>query len=49
MATLMSFDAHIRDVFENDESKFVAFNKLMIDTANSHFEEGTVRPGSVDQ
>lgn len=40
MATLMSFDAHIRDVFENDENKFASFNKLMIDTANNHFEEG---------
>lgn len=40
MAKLMNFDAHVRDVFENDESKFNAFSKLMLDTANANFEEG---------
>lgn len=40
MAKLMNFDSHVRDVFENDETKFVAFNKLMLDTANTNFEEG---------
>ena len=37
---LMSFDAKVREVFENDESKLFAFNKLMLDTANGTFEEG---------
>ena len=40
MAKLMNFDAHVRDVFENDETKFAAFGKLMLDTANANFEEG---------
>lgn len=40
MAKLFNFDAHVREVFENDESKFAGFNKLMIDTANANFEEG---------
>ena len=40
MAKLMNFDSHVRDVFENDETKFAAFNKLMLDTANTNFEEG---------
>lgn len=40
MAKLMNFDAHVRDVFENDNAKFEAFNKLMLDTANANFEEG---------
>lgn len=40
MAKLMSFDAHVREVFENDEAKFAAFSKLMLDTANGNFEEG---------
>ena len=37
---LMNFDAKVREVFENDESKLFAFNKLMLDTANGTFEEG---------
>ena len=37
---LMSFNAHVREVFENDESKFANFSKLMIDTAFGQFEEG---------
>lgn len=40
MSKLMTFDAHVRDVFENDEAKYAAFNKLMLDTANGSFEEG---------
>ena len=40
MAKLMNFDAHVRDVFENDDNKFNAFSKLMLDTANANFEEG---------
>lgn len=40
MAKLMNFDAHVREVFENDEAKYAAFNKLMLDTANANFEEG---------
>lgn len=37
---LMNFDAKVREVFENDEQHLVAFNKLMLDTANGNFEEG---------
>ena len=40
MAKLMSFDSHVREVFENDEIKFANFSKLMIDTAFGQFEEG---------
>lgn len=40
MAKLMNFDAHVREVFDNDESKYAAFSKLMLDTANGNFEEG---------
>ena len=40
MARLINFDSHVREVFENDENKFFAFNKLMLDTANGTFEEG---------
>lgn len=40
MAKFMSFDAKVRDVFENDENKFDAFNKLMMDTVSGNFEEG---------
>lgn len=37
---LMNFAANVREVFENDENKLFAFNKLMLDTANGTFEEG---------
>lgn len=41
MARLMNFDAYVREVFENDESKFVAFNQMMFDLANGNdLEEG---------
>ena len=40
MAKLINFDAHVREVFENDENKLVAFNKLMLDTINGTLEEG---------
>ena len=40
MSKLMKFDANVREVFANDESKLFAFNKLMLDTANGNFEEG---------
>lgn len=40
MVNLMSFDSHVREVFENDTAKFAAFNKLMLDTASGNFEEG---------
>lgn len=40
MAKFINFDARVRDVFENDESKFNAFNKLMNDTVSGNFEEG---------
>ena len=37
---LMNFAANVSEVFENDESKLFAFNKLMLDTAKGTFEEG---------
>ena len=37
---LMNFAANVREVFENDENKLFAFNKLMLDTANGTFEDG---------
>ena len=40
MIKLMNFDANVREVFENDENKLFAFNKLMLDTANGTLEEG---------
>ena len=40
MIKLMNFDAHVREVFENDESKLFAFSKLMLDAANGTLEEG---------
>ena len=40
MLNIMNFDAQVREVFENDEQKLNAFNKLMLDTANGNFEEG---------
>ena len=40
MAKFMTFSDNVRGVFKNEESKFEAFNKLMIDTANGVFEEG---------
>lgn len=40
MAKLMNFEAHVREIFENDESKLMAFNKLMLDTANGNLEDG---------
>ena len=41
MVKLMNFDANVREVFENNEEKLTAFKKLMMDTANGEFEEGT--------
>ena len=40
MANLMNFDAHVRAIFENDETKFVNFNKLMVDASINKYEEG---------
>jgi len=40
MAKLFNFAANVREVFENDESKLFAFNKLMQDVANNSLEEG---------
>lgn len=40
MNKFMMFDANVRNVFENDETKFAAFSKLMIDAASGNFEEG---------
>lgn len=40
MAKFMMFDENVRNVFNNEEVKFEAFSKLMIDTAYGKFEEG---------
>ena len=40
MANLMSFDAHVREIFENNEAKFAGFKKLMCDASVNKFEEG---------
>ena len=40
MAKLFNFAANVREVFENDENKLFAFNKLMQDVANNTLEEG---------
>ena len=47
MAKLMNFDAHVREVFDNDEAKFASFNQLMLDTANNNLEDGiTIKEAS---
>jgi len=40
MAKLMTFDARVRDIFDNEETKFVAFNKLLVDASVNKYEEG---------
>ena len=40
MDKFMMFNENVRNVFNNEEVKFEAFNKLMIDTAYGKFEEG---------
>jgi len=40
MNKLMRFDANVREVFENEEAKLIAFNKLMVDVANGNELEG---------
>lgn len=40
MAKFMMFNENVRNVFNDEEAKFEAFNKLMIDTAYGKFEEG---------
>ena len=37
---LFNFDAHVREVFKNDNAVLLAFNKLMVDAANGTYEEG---------
>ncbi len=37
---LFNFEARVREVFENDNERLLAFNKLMVDTANDTYEEG---------
>ena len=37
---IMNFDAKVREVFNNEQEKLHAFNKLMLDTANGIFENG---------
>lgn len=48
MNKLMRFDANVRDIFDNEETKLFAFNKLMTDIANGNELEGglTVKEGS---
>ena len=40
MANLMTFDACVREIFESNEAKFAAFNKLMLDASVNKYEEG---------
>ena len=49
MANLMNFDVNVREVFENDESKLFAFNKLMLDTAKGSFEAGITAKDANDK
>lgn len=49
MANLMMFDANVREVFENDENKLFAFNKLMLDTAKGTFEAGITAKDANDK
>lgn len=49
MARFMSFDAKVRDVFENDENKFNGFNKLMLDAVSGNFEEGITAKDATEQ
>lgn len=37
---LMTFDAHVREIFEHDEEKLFGFQKLMMDYANNTLEDG---------
>ena len=39
MANLMHFDAHVRSIFENDETKFANFSKLMIDASVNKYSK----------
>ena len=36
MAKLINFDAHVREVFENNDEQLVAFNKMMYDLAQGN-------------
>ena len=49
MANFMSFDANVRGIFENDENKFDAFHKLMLDTVSGNFEEGITAKAANEQ
>ena len=49
MAKLMNFDAHVREVFDNDEVKYAAFNKLMLDAANDIYEDGITAKDANDK
>lgn len=40
MNKFMTFDAHTREVFDNDENKFDSFKKLLLDAASGDYEEG---------
>ena len=40
MGKLMTFDAHVREIFENQEAQFMAFNKLMVDASIGKYEAG---------
>ena len=49
MATLMNFDANVREIFENKEEKFAAFNKLMLDAAKGTYEAGVDAKSASDK
>lgn len=46
---LMNFDAHVRNVFENDEEKLFGFQKLMMDLANNTLEDGITAKAANDK
>ena len=49
MANLMTFDAHVREIFENNEAQFSAFNKLMVDASVNKYEEGITAKDANDK
>ena len=49
MNKLMQFDACVREVFENEEAKLYAFQKLMMDVANDTLEEGITAKEASDK
>lgn len=49
MKNLMKFDEVVRAAFENDQSKLMAFSKLMIDAKNGVFEAGITAKDASDK